>query len=97
MTQGPPLDAAIVERVHASFARQGAMATLGAELEDVAPGHVAIAVPVEPRLSQQHGFLHAGVVVAALDTACGYADRDARRRGGADGRAQGQPASTGDR
>jgi uncharacterized protein (TIGR00369 family) len=73
MTEGPPLDAAIVERVHASFARQGAMATLGAELEDVAPGHVAIAVPIEPRLSQQHGFLHAGVVVAALDTACGYA------------------------
>jgi uncharacterized protein (TIGR00369 family) len=73
MTEGPPLDAAIVERVHASFARQGAMATLGAELEDVASGHVAIAVPVEPRLSQQHGFLHAGVVVAALDSACGYA------------------------
>ena len=49
------------------------MATLGAELADVAAGHVAIAVPVEPRLSQQHGFLHAGVIVAALDSACGYA------------------------
>jgi uncharacterized protein (TIGR00369 family) len=32
-----------------------------------------IAVPIEPRLSQQDGFLHAGVVVAALDSACGYA------------------------
>jgi uncharacterized protein (TIGR00369 family) len=73
VTKRRPLEAAIVELVHASFARQGAMATLGAELEDVAPGHVAIAVPIEPRLSQQHGFLHAGVVVAALDTACGYA------------------------
>ena len=30
-------------------------------------------MPVEPRLSQRHGFLHAGVVVAALDGACGYA------------------------
>jgi hypothetical protein len=28
---------------------------------------------IEPRLSQQDGFLHAGVVVAALDSACGYA------------------------
>ena len=45
------------------------MATLGAELADVAAGGVAIALPIEPRLSQQDGFLHAGVVV----TACGYA------------------------
>jgi uncharacterized protein (TIGR00369 family) len=73
VTEGPPLEAAIVERVHASFARQGVMATLGAELADVAAGRVAIAVPVEPRLSQQHGFLHAGVVVTVLDSACGYA------------------------
>jgi uncharacterized protein (TIGR00369 family) len=73
MAERPPLEAAIVERVHASFDRQGVMATLGASLVEVAAGHVAIALPVEPRLSQQHGFLHAGVVVAALDSACGYA------------------------
>ena len=68
-----PLDAAIVERVRASFARQGAMATLGAQLADLAAGRVVIALPIGPRLSQQDGFLHAGVVVAALDSACGYA------------------------
>jgi uncharacterized protein (TIGR00369 family) len=68
-----PLDDAIVARVRASFARQRAMATLGAELADVVAGRVAIALPIEPRLSQQDGFLHAGVVVAALDSACGYA------------------------
>jgi uncharacterized protein (TIGR00369 family) len=68
-----PLDAAATERVRASFARQGAMATLGAELTDVVAGRVVIALPIEPRLSQQDGFLHAGVVVAALDSACGYA------------------------
>ena len=67
------LDSAVVERVRASFARQGAMATLGADLVTVAAGHVAIALAIEPRLSQQNGFLHAGVVVAALDSACGYA------------------------
>jgi uncharacterized protein (TIGR00369 family) len=66
-------DADVVGRVRASFARQGAMATIGAELADVAAGRVAIALAIEPRLSQQHGFLHAGVVVAALDSACGYA------------------------
>jgi uncharacterized protein (TIGR00369 family) len=68
-----PLDAAIVARVRASFARQGAMATLGADLADVAAGRIAIAVPIESRLSQQDGFLHTGIVVAALDSACGYA------------------------
>jgi uncharacterized protein (TIGR00369 family) len=67
------VEAAVVARVRASFARQGAMATLGAELAAVAAGRVAIALPIEPRLSQQDGFLHAGVVVAALDSACGYA------------------------
>jgi uncharacterized protein (TIGR00369 family) len=67
------VDDAVVARVRASFARQGAMATLGAELAAVAGGRVAIALPIEPRLSQQDGFLHAGVVVAALDSACGYA------------------------
>jgi uncharacterized protein (TIGR00369 family) len=65
------VDADAVERVRASFARQGAIATLGADLAAVAAGHVAIVLPIEPRLSQQNGFLHAGV--AALDSACGYA------------------------
>jgi uncharacterized protein (TIGR00369 family) len=68
-----PLDDDIVARVRASFARQGAMATLGAALTDIAVGRVAISLPIEQRLSQQDGFLHAGVVVAALDSACGYA------------------------
>jgi uncharacterized protein (TIGR00369 family) len=49
------------------------MATLGADLAAVARGHVTIALAIEPRLSQQNGFLHAGIVVAALDSACGYA------------------------
>ena len=38
-----------------------------------ATGRVAIALPIDPRLSQQDGFLHAGVVAAALDSACDYA------------------------
>jgi uncharacterized protein (TIGR00369 family) len=49
------------------------LSSLGADLAYIAAGYVAIAVPIEPRLSQQHGFLHAGILVAALDSACGYA------------------------
>lgn len=61
------------ERVRDSFARQGAMATLGAALVRVAPGEVEIGLDWAPGLTQQHGFLHAGVVSTALDSACGYA------------------------
>jgi hypothetical protein len=41
-----PLDAAVVARVRASFARQGAVATLGAELGAVSAGRVAIALRI---------------------------------------------------
>ena len=66
-------DAATTERVRASFARQGMMATLGAELVSVEPGRVEMAIRHDERLTQQHGFLHAGAVTSVLDTACGYA------------------------
>jgi len=61
------------ERVRSSFARQSAMQTLGASLAEVAPGRVVITLPWAAHLTQQHGFLHAGVVATALDSACGYA------------------------
>lgn len=61
------------ERVRASFARQQAMASIGAELTLVTPGIVEIEMPHAPGLTQQHGFLHAGVIAMALDSACGYA------------------------
>jgi uncharacterized protein (TIGR00369 family) len=49
------------------------MATIGAELVHVAPGEVDIALPFSKQLTQQDGFLHAGVVAGAADSACGYA------------------------
>lgn len=60
-------------RVRDSFARQGVMGTLGARLQRVQPGEVEITLDWAPGLTQQHGFLHAGVVSTALDSACGYA------------------------
>jgi uncharacterized protein (TIGR00369 family) len=60
-------------RVRASFAAQKFMATIGAELERILPGEVAVGLPFREDLVQQHGFLHAGVSAALADTACGYA------------------------
>ena len=61
------------ERVRASFSRQQVMTTLQAELTSVTPGIVEIEMPYSVALTQQHGFLHAGIISAALDSACGYA------------------------
>lgn len=67
--QDPDFDA----RVRASFAKQGAMHTIGAILAELAPGRAVIELPWRAELTQQHGFLHAGMVATALDSACGYA------------------------
>lgn len=68
-----PRDPDYAQRVHASFNRQAAMRTLGATLAAVRPGQVEITLPWAEPLTQQHGFLHAGMVSTALDSACGYA------------------------
>jgi len=54
--------AARAERVRASFARQGAMALIGATIVDLAPGYCALAVVPRPELAQQHGYVHTGIV-----------------------------------
>jgi uncharacterized protein (TIGR00369 family) len=68
-----PRNPAFEARVRESFARQAAMRTLGATLAVVKPGQVEITLPWAEPLTQQHGFLHAGMVATALDSACGYA------------------------
>ena len=60
-------------RVRASFARQGAMATIGASIDAVEPGYCAISLAPGPAVSQQHGYVHAGVIAAIADSAAGYA------------------------
>lgn len=66
-------DSAALDRVRESFVLQGAMATLGAQITHLAPGEVDISFDWAPGLTQQHGFIHAGMLSAALDSACGYA------------------------
>lgn len=68
-----PKDPDYAARVRASFERQAAMKTIGAALGAVEPGRVVIELPWAQGLTQQHGFLHAGMVATGLDSACGYA------------------------
>jgi uncharacterized protein (TIGR00369 family) len=63
----------VEQRVRASFAQQPAMATCGIECVRVEPGVVELALRHAPAITQQHGFVHAGILATALDSACGYA------------------------
>ena len=60
-------------RVRASFVKQQVMRTIGATLDSVEPGVVTISMPPNPGLTQQHGYLHAGIIATIADSACGYA------------------------
>ena len=72
MTHPEPGEA-MEARVRASLRRQGMMATLGVELIAIERGRVQMALRHDDRLTQQHGFLHAGAVASVMDTACGFA------------------------
>lgn len=73
MTHFDPPDPQYLEKVRSSFQRQMAMQTIGAELLSVSPGEVAIKIPFREDLTQQHGFVHAGIISMIGDNACGYA------------------------
>ena len=60
-------------RVRQSFDAQTVMRTIGARLAEVTPGRVVIELPYRSDLAQQHGFIHAGISAAIMDSACGYA------------------------
>jgi uncharacterized protein (TIGR00369 family) len=60
-------------RVRASFARQAVMTLIGAVMTRVEPGRCTIELPVRDDLTQQHGFVHGGVVGMIADSAGGYA------------------------
>ena len=68
-----PHDAGFEQRVRASFARQQVMQTLGIEIARLEPGEIELTMPYDRAYTQQHGFVHAGIVATALDSACGYA------------------------
>ena len=67
------LNPSFAEDVARSFAQQPIMNLIGARLSLVEPGLVEITLPYRGDLTQQHGYLHAGVITTIADSACGYA------------------------
>jgi uncharacterized protein (TIGR00369 family) len=61
------------EKIKQSFDRQGLMKTFNARLISVEQGQVKITCEFSEKLTQQHGFFHAGVATSIVDSACGYA------------------------
>ena len=68
-----PQDVDFDNRVRASFARQQVMQTLGIDIVRLAPGEIELAMAYNAAYTQQHGFIHAGILSTAMDSACGYA------------------------
>jgi uncharacterized protein (TIGR00369 family) len=73
MSEFVPPDSEYESRVRESFARQRVMRLFGASVERVAPGAVDVLLPYREDLTQQDGYVHAGVITAVADSACGYA------------------------
>ena len=64
---------AFADEVRRSFAKQAIMGLIGGELTRVEPGVVEITLPYRADLTQQDGYVHAGIVTTIADSACGYA------------------------
>jgi len=64
----PPL-----QHVRESFARQKAMALIGASLAALEPGRAEVRLPYRAEITQQKGYVHGGIIGMIADNACGYA------------------------
>ncbi|MDH3219092.1 MAG: PaaI family thioesterase [Gammaproteobacteria bacterium] len=72
-SQFEPRDPDFETRVTQSFGAQAVMSTIGARLSEVGAGQVVIELPYRADLTQQDGFIHAGISSTIMDSACGYA------------------------
>ena len=68
-----PLNPTFADELRTSFSEQTVMTLIGARLSKVEAGHVEIELPYRTDLTQQYGYLHAGIVTTIADSACGYA------------------------
>jgi uncharacterized protein (TIGR00369 family) len=73
MSSFTAVDPEFAQRVRVSFGEQRAMASIGASVSRVEPGAVDVVLPFRDDLTQQDGFIHAGIIAAIADSACGYA------------------------
>ena len=67
------IDTDLEARVRTSFERQQVMRLLNAQLQNILPGEVQIKFPYQLCLTQQNGYIHAGIITTILDSACGFA------------------------
>lgn len=68
-----PKDENFVEKVRESFVAQAVMKLIGAEITRIEAGAVDIELSYREDLTQQNGFVHAGVITTIADSTCGYA------------------------
>ena len=73
MTGFIPRNPDFANRVRDSFGAQTFMHSIGATITKLEPGAVDLTMDKRADLCQQHGFIHAGVTTAILDSAAGYA------------------------
>jgi uncharacterized protein (TIGR00369 family) len=66
-------DEGFVKRIRASFNKQDVMQTIGGKLIKIEPGEVHIELPYSDKITQHHGYIHAGIITTIVDNACGYA------------------------
>ncbi|MEM8837866.1 MAG: PaaI family thioesterase [Pseudomonadota bacterium] len=67
-----PQDPKFEKRCRQAFANQSTMASLGVKIVEIEAGLVTFDMPQHPEFSQQHGFLHGGIIATVLDSACGF-------------------------
>jgi uncharacterized protein (TIGR00369 family) len=67
----PPVD--VLPRIRAANAMAAFNRWCGIEVVDAQPGSVILAMPWRDEVGQYSGFLHAGLIGALIDTACGFA------------------------
>ena len=73
MPRFEPKNPDYLESATATFERQQAMRNLGISIARIEPGEVELSMPYSVDWTQQNGFVHAGIITAGLDTACGIA------------------------
>jgi uncharacterized protein (TIGR00369 family) len=68
-----PRDPEYYDKVVKSFNQQAVMGLVQATIESLKPGEIEIEFPYQANLTQQNGFIHAGILSTVMDSACGYA------------------------
>jgi uncharacterized protein (TIGR00369 family) len=67
------IDRELEAAIRQAFARQGLTRSIGATLETLESGHAVIRLPFSEGITQHNEFVHAGIITAIVDTACGVA------------------------